>query len=564
MSYRIFKELLIILLVGCFIGLLMAVVANLFVLGVQSAKVLRESSQLLSVGLPWGRYSLAPIIFLLLAALAVIGLRRLLRLGAWAGPADSIYAAHNVQHRLDIKQGAGSTLAAFISAAGGASVGQYGPVVHFGATVGCALRRVFGNLLSQDIFLGCGVAAAISAGFNAPLAGVVFAHEAVLRHFSPRAIAPIFIAAISASTFDSLFFSSSGTTFQIHQSVPPLVQLAPILLLLGPLAALVAISFMTALRGATALGKHLPLSANTLPVLAALICGSTGVFLPQILGIGIDGINGMIAGDASLNLLLALLVGKLVMTALCIGFGLFGGVFSPALFVGVATGAIVAQLLAGFGITGLDEVISVAAMAAVSAAVIGAPISAVLIVLELTGSYGFAVAAMIAVIISNLLTHRLFGQSYFDRQLLDRGIDLRMGRESLALDKSRVGDYVGARYLSVPDSLTGHELMGRMAEGPFTEAYIVDSEQQLLGKVTVFDSANAGSEPIASCLDRNPLCFNESESLAEVMHKVSRFVGESIPVLAADSRRVLGVVTEGDLFQAVLQVQNSVRQLERS
>ena len=564
MSNRVVKELLVILLVGCFIGLLMAVVANLFVLGVQSAKELREASQLLRITLPWGQYSLAPIIFLVLAALVVVGLRKLLRLGAWAGPADSIYAAHNVRHRLDVKQGIGSTVAAFISAAGGASVGQYGPVVHFGATVGCALRRVFGNLLSQDIFLGCGVAAAISAGFNAPLAGVVFAHEAVLRHFSPRAIAPIFIAAISASTFDSLFFSSGGTTFQIQQSVPPLVQLAPILLLLGPLAALVAISFMTALRGATALGKRLPLSATTLPVLAALMCGSTGVFLPQILGIGIDGINSMIAGEASLNLLLALLLGKLAMTALCIGFGLFGGVFSPALFVGVATGAIVAQLLTGLGITGLNEVISVAAMAAVSAAVIGAPITSVLIVLELTGSYEFAVAAMIAVIVCTLLTNRLFGQSFFDRQLLDRGIDLRKGRESLALDGTRVGDYISAHFLTATASMGGQRLMQAMAEGGFTEAYVVDPAGRLQGKVSVFDCAQGTDKPIASCMDVNPLRFSETESLTDAMHKVSRFVGESIPILTEDSGRLLGVVTEGDLFQAVLKVQDSVRQLERN
>jgi len=564
MSNRVVKELLVILLVGCFIGLLMAVVANLFVLGVQSAKELREASQLLRISLPWGQYSLAPIIFLVLAALVVVGLRKLLRLGAWAGPADSIYAAHNVRHRLDVKQGIGSTVAAFISAAGGASVGQYGPVVHFGATVGCALRRAFGNLLSQDVFLGCGVAAAISAGFNAPLAGVVFAHEAVLRHFSPRAIAPIFIAAISASTFDSLFFSSSGTTFQIQQSVPPLVQLAPILLLLGPLAALVAVSFMTALRGATALGKRLPLSATTLPVLAALICGSTGVFLPQILGIGIDGINSMIAGEASLNLLLALLLGKLAMTALCIGFGLFGGVFSPALFVGVATGAIVAQLLTGLGITGLNEVISVAAMAAVSAAVIGAPITSVLIVLELTGSYEFAVAAMIAVIVCTLLTNRLFGQSFFDRQLLDRGIDLRKGRESLALDGTRIGDYISAHCLTATASMSGQRLMQAMAEGGFTEAYVVDPEGRLQGKVSVFDCAQATDKPVSSCMDVNPLRFSETESLTNAMHKVSRFVGESIPILAEDSGRLLGVVTEGDLFQAVLKVQDSVRQLERN
>lgn len=564
MSGRVFKELLLILVIGSFIGLLMAVIANQFVLGVQFAKELRESSQWLEFNLPWGRYSLAPVVFLTGAALAVIWLRKLLRLTAWAGPADSIYAAHAPHHELNLKQGAASTLAAFISAAGGASVGQYGPLVHFGATVGSGFRRVFKDFLSPDIFLGCGVAAAISAGFNAPLAGVVFAHEAVLRHFSPRAIAPIFIASVSASTFDSLFFSATEKTFSLQQAVPPLAEVVPVLLLLAPFASLVAISFMLALRGTTALGKRLPMPATSLTLLAAVICGCVGVFMPQILGIGVDGINMMIAGEAELSLLLALLLGKLTMTALCIGFGLFGGVFSPALFVGVATGAIAAQVLASFGLVGMQEVISVAAMAAVSAAVIGAPITSVLIVLELTGSYEFAVAAMIAVIVCTLLTNRLFGQSFFDRQLLDRGIDLRKGRESLALDGTRVGDYISAHCLTAAASMSGQRLMQAMAEGGFTEAYVVDPAGRLQGKVSVFDCAQATDKPIASCMDVNPLRFNETESLTDAMHKVSRFVGESIPILAEDSGRLLGVVTEGDLFQAVLKVQDSVRQLERN
>lgn len=564
MSSRIFKELLLILVVGCFIGLLMAVIANQFVLGVQFAKELRESGRWLEIDLPWGRYSLAPIVFLTAAALAVVGLKKALRLNAWAGPADSIYAAHAPHHDLDLKQGAGSTLAAFISAAGGASVGQYGPLVHFGATVGSAFRRLFRNRLSPDIFLGCGVAAAIAAGFNAPLAGVVFAHEAVLRHFSPRAIAPIFIASISASTFDNLFFSATEKAFTLQQAVPPLAEVVPLLLLLAPFASLVAISFMLALRGSAALSKQLPVPANLLTVCAAILCGSVGVFFPQILGIGIDGINMMIAGEADLSLLLTLLVAKLSMTALCIGFGLFGGVFSPALFIGVATGAVAASVLASLGLGAMGEVISVAAMAAVSAAVIGAPITSVLIVLELTGSYEYAVAAMIAVIVCTLLTNRLFGQSFFDRQLLDRGIDLRRGRESLALEGTQIGSYLSAHYLAVPASKSGEQLMQQMAQGGFTEAYVVDPQNVLLGKVSVFECANAAGRPIESCMDLNPLTFDEVDSLSNAMHKVSRFVGESIPVLAAETRQLLGVVTEGDLFQAVLKVQDSVRQLERN
>ena len=126
------------------------------------------------------------------------------------------------------------------------------------------------------------------------------------------------------------------------------------------------------------------------------------------------------------------------MTALCIGFGLFGGVFSPALFIGVSIGSLAATSLVFFGYAGAEQIIIISGMAAVSASVIGAPITSVLIVLELTGSYDYAVAAMVAIIISSLVTHRIFGLSFFDRQLLDRGIDMRLGRESIALSQKSV------------------------------------------------------------------------------------------------------------------------------
>ena len=126
----------------------------------------------------------AQVITLSLAAILIYLVKRGLAIGRWQGPADTIYGAHRPDNELDVKTGLSSTVAAFISASGGASVGQYGPLVHFGAVIGSACKRFLRVKFSTDVFIGCGVAAAISAGFGAPIAGVVFAHEAILRHFS--------------------------------------------------------------------------------------------------------------------------------------------------------------------------------------------------------------------------------------------------------------------------------------------------------------------------------------------------------------------------------------------
>ena len=119
---------------------------------------------------------------------------------------------------------------------------------------------------------------------------------------------------------------------------------------------------------------------------------------------------------------------KLVLTALCIGFGMFGGVFSPALFVGAAAGAICGRIMAALGIIGAAPTLSICGMAAVASAVIGAPVSGVVIILEMTVSYEFALAAMLSIVVAIMVSNLLFGHSFFDRQLLDRGIDVAQGR----------------------------------------------------------------------------------------------------------------------------------------
>jgi CIC family chloride channel protein len=211
-------EVFIIFLVGGLIGAVLAVVSNLFVMGVQYFGQQREASDLLSFTFGDQSLSFSSVLFLWAAAAVVVFIKTGLGISRWAGPADSMYAAHQVHQPLDIKIGFASTLAAFASASGGASVGQYGPIVHFGATMGIWFKRFVSSRLSHEIYLGCGVAAAISAGFNAPIAGVIFAHEAILRHFSIRAIAPITVASVSASTLSNYWFPHSAT-FEIASVV---------------------------------------------------------------------------------------------------------------------------------------------------------------------------------------------------------------------------------------------------------------------------------------------------------------------------------------------------------
>jgi len=556
------SEVMAIIIVGGLIGAVLAIVSNLFVSGVQWFGQQREASELFSLTIAGETVSFSSVVFLWAAAAIVVLLKTGLGIASWAGPADSIYAAHQVNEPLNIKTGLASTLAAFTSASGGGSVGQYGPIVHFGATMGISVKRFISSRLSHEIYLGCGVAAAISAGFNAPIAGVVFAHEAILRRFSVRAVAPITVASVSASALGNLWFPQT-TTFEISSLLPPLAEVVPVLLLLAPAFSLVAISFMWALRYSAQTATRTNTSPIVLTFVAATICGLVGVWIPEILGLGISSINQMIAGEFALSLLLTVLIAKLLMSAMCIGFGLFGGVFSPSLFIGVAAGALAGQLLVLFGFADIASIISVAGMAAVSSAVIGAPVSAVLIILELTQSYEYAVAAMIAVMVCNLLTNRVFGNSFFDRQLLDRGIDLQKGRESIALGHQRIEPFASQDYVRAKSSDTGVALMSEMRSRGHTEAYILESDGQFFGKISIYEVIEAADSSIEPFIDRQPLTLFTDDNLADAMVKVSQFVGESLPVVDERTGIFQGSLAEGALFQAVIDVQKQTRSLER-
>ncbi|MDB4150691.1 chloride channel protein [Pseudomonadales bacterium] len=555
-------ELLTIVFVGCLIGAVMCVVADGFVMGVSAFSQWRVEDTLMVWTLSDGTtIAYGSVVFLWVAAGLVVVLKKILSIQAYAGPADTIYAAQQTLEPLDVKRGIGSTFIAFICASGGASVGQYGPLVHFGGTIGIWLKRLLASSMSHEIFLGCGVAAAISAGFNAPLAGIVFAHEAVLRHFSIRAVAPISIAAISASALDKAWFPSNAS-FLIDAPMPPLAEILPALILMAPALSLIALIFMLTLRRTQQFAAKVN-RPMLLPFVAATLCGVVGIWLPQVLGLGVDSVNQMLGGHYALGLLLVLLIAKILMSSACIGMGLFGGVFSPAIFIGVAAGAFFGQLVESMVVPGFALVAAVAAMAAVSASVIGAPITATLIVLELTQSYELAVAAMITVMICSLVTHRVFSLSFFDRQLLDRGVDLREGREAIAMKQMTVNDIVTQDHIVLDATATGEQVVVLMQQAQLTEAYLCDASGLLMGKAMIHQALTAGDEPVLGHMSVAPLRFFDTDSLTDAMENTRGFVGESIPVVAA-SGKLVGSVTEGDLFTAVIGLQQKIRAQERS
>lgn len=556
------KQIFVTIIVGFAIGLLMAVVSNLFVMGIAFLTQMREAAGGPHLTVSGRDYVITPIITLLLAASLIIFIRKRFGLTRFYGPADSIYAAHRTDNELDVKAGMGSTLAAFVAAGGGASVGQYGPLVHFGATLGSYFRRMTHVGLSSDVFIGCGVAGAIAAGFNAPLAGLVFALEAVIRHFSLRAVAPITISSITAAAASQAFLGDRYL-FRVEAPDIDLMTMLPPTFLAGVVFGFIAVAYMFAIRNTTRLTALSGLTMVQSTLIGALVCGSIGVFYPEVLGLGSQTVNAMLAGSVPVEQLLILAFVKILVTAICLGTGLFGGVFSPAIFIGAAIGGALTLIFAGYGGGALALVLTVTGMGAVVAPVIGAPIAAILVILEFTQSYDMALLGMIGVVTACLVSYIFYGASFFDRQLRDRGLDLHKGRGYLELMETPLIQFAHQDYSAFSPRSKVKTVAAAMAKAGRVEAYVVDGDQTYLGKLNYLQLVAApDGTPVGTLADEQALSIKADASLLQAIEAAGTFVGESIPVIDRETNKLKGIVTEGDLFSAYLDLQDRVTDIE--
>ena len=551
-------ELVRVIFVGVVIGILGGLAANLFVLGVGAIDGLISDQMAGQSALSSGLIRWAALIT---GAFGIYGLKQAFKMDRWHGPADAILGAHRPDATFPAREGFISTTAAFISASAGASVGQYGPVLHFGASVGAQVRALFPTRLTLDIYLACGVAAAISAGFGAPIAAVVLVSEAILRHFAVRAVAPITVSAIVAAAVTPLLFDRVSP-YSVS-ATPTDWGLIPVVLGLGACAAVLAIVFMRSLLRTAAWAKA---RNNDLAVLllAATLMAVIGILVPEAVGLGTQSVNDLLAGEKLAAQAALMLIAKLAATVICIGLGLVGGVFSPALFLGASLGYLAGFIAVGLGFDPSAIVmLTVVGMAAVAGSVIGAPIGVVLIVFEFTRSYEFAVAAILAVSMSSFISTRLFCYSFFDRQLIARGFDLRQGREFLSLKDISVSDLELERVAPVTGAMTGDDVVAHLREAHRTEAYVVDEQGTLVGVVPILTALANGDQAAHLLIEGEYLVLHMTDDLQQALTVARQFVGEAIPVVD-EGGKLVGCLSEGAILGGTLDRQEEVKGRERN
>jgi len=362
------------------------------------------------------------------------------------GVADVIEARAVNAGRISLRSGLYSAIMSAISLGGGASAGREGPAVHLGAALASAVGQALGMApRGSRILLACGAAAAVSASFNAPVAGALFAFEVVLGHYALRSMAPVAASSIVGALIVRHHLGQDPV-FGLAEMASASVWDFPAAALLGVAAAGLAIVFNRgAIFAPARLGQwceRMGIPVWILPVPGGLAIGFLALFTPEILGVGYEATTNALNGAYAFHQLLIFIAMKTLATVISLGFRFAGGVFSPSMYLGAMLGAafgMVMTMLFGDQTAG-THFFAVIGMGAVSGAVLGAPLSTTLIVFELTSSYEASVAVLLSVSLATVLTQSALGGSLFQLQVQRKGYDIAGGSSRLVLQTVRVRD----------------------------------------------------------------------------------------------------------------------------
>ena len=378
--------------------------------------------------------------------------------------------------------------ASSICIASGGSVGREGPVIQIGSSIGSTVGQFLKvNAQRTKVFVACGAAAGIAAAFNAPMAGALFSVEIILADFGVAQFSPIVISSVMA-TVVSRHFLGNFPAFEVpaYHLVSP-IELIPYAIL-GLVAGLVALLFTKVLCFfEDFFDDHLPLPGVVKTIIGGFLLGCLGLLVPGVYGVGYNSMNLALLGQLPWMLMLMLIFAKILATSLSLGSGGSGGIFAPSLFIGTMTGgffgALVHMLMPTLSAS--SGAYAMVGMGAVVAGATHAPITAILIIFEMTNDYKIILPLMISTIIATLLTTKLKKESIYTIKLVRRGVDLFRGRELNVLRALKVVDFCNDKPKTIAPGLGFRQLLELVVNHPNASYYLVDDNRKFGGVVSL-------------------------------------------------------------------------------
>jgi CIC family chloride channel protein len=449
-------------------------------------------------------------------------------------------------------------LASSICISSGGSAGREGPIIQIGSAIGSSIGQLFRFTEQRTkTLVACGAAAGIAATFNAPLGGIFFALEVILREYGLRNFSSVVLSSVTATVVSRSFLGNSPA---FH--LPPFelygIWDMPFYLIFSLLTAVFGWIFIKVLYKSEDIFNSLKLPEYIKPAIGGLIIGLIGLYFPQIFGVGYEVIEDTINGGGTLKIIVILIFLKIIATSVTLGSGGSGGIFAPSLFIGALLGEAFGQLVRI--ILPFAEVppgaFALVGMAAVFAGTAHAPISAILLLFEMTGNYKILPPLMVTCVISAVLVRWMTKYSIYTMKLIRKGIDIDKYREIDLMDTITVSEAMIHNAISVLQSDTVRSA-GLMIKSTSHRGFpVLDKDGQLVGMVTrkdinrALDTGKAREQVSFIMTSDLTVCFPD-ENLNTALHKMAKRNIGRIPVVKRnDKQHILGLITRKSIISA--------------
>jgi CIC family chloride channel protein len=462
------------------------------------------------------------------------------------------------------------SLASSLCIGTGGSVGREGPIVQIGSALGSTVGQVL--KWSDDRvrnLVACGAAAGIAATFNAPIAGVIFALEVILGDFGVRTFGTVVISSVTASVVGRAAFGDVPAFVVPEYAIKSLWEF-PMYLVLGGLAALVAVAYTRLIYKAEDIFDGWqsvpewvkPAIGGAILGVIALLYGQVPILsfehIPQIYGVGYETIESGMLGNEILPAMLALMVLKILSTALTLGSGGSGGVFAPGLFIGSMLGGSFGRLMQIISpaLTAPPGAYALVGMGALFAGATHASMTAVVIMFEMTGDYSIILPLMVTVVTSSLLSRYLLGgESIYTLKLTRRGVRLRHGRNVDILQRVRVDEVMTSDVVTVLPDTPGSELTQLFLQTNRHAFPVVDERGRLSGIVSLADLRDAkgdvAKKRVSDLMTRSLITVFPDETLDVVLKKMGPRDLSRLPVVSREDPNLLvGDIRRNDVVSA--------------
>ncbi|MEW5912077.1 MAG: chloride channel protein [Thermodesulfobacteriota bacterium] len=450
------------------------------------------------------------------------------------------------------------SLASALSIAVGGSVGREGPIVQIGSAIGSALGQVLQVSANRlRVLVGCGAAAGIAATFNAPVAGMMFAMEIILGDFAIATFSPIVLSAVMATAI-SRFHLGDFPAF-----VVPAYQLVSAweLLLYGVLglaAGLIGAAFTSTLYKVEDLVNSWRFPEYLKTPLAGLALGAIGLGFPWVLGVGYEGIELALRGQMVWWLMLSVVAVKILATSLTIAGGMSGGIFAPSLVIGSMLGGCFGHWAHALfpAVTARPGAYAVVGMAAVVAGATHAPLTAFLILFEMTGGYQIILPLMIGCVVATLVAQQINPESIYTMKLIRRGVDIRAGKDMNLLRSLSVRQAMRSEVDSVPQDMTLGQFHQKMIHSKYASFPVVDGQGRLKGIISHADYADHSFDQelwdlvvVAELATSEVRTVTPDDTLETALRRISEHDYATLPVVAGPSdSRLVGVISHRDII----------------